>query len=989
MFELKFAFSYEPFGKCFFNMDIQAGSDEMSTTCYLVATSQEEFVFATFDVIVLNAPAECPIPYAPENGDISCSGLAEGSVCNFSCNDGYRMNGEATINCMDNSGTKEWDNTEPRCEKIQLAKCRGAGDPHYTTFDGWYFDFMGTCEYTFSTFGDMTTGVGTYADGSTGPAWRVTVENYYRNGITRVSYLKKARLYLNNAGTETLFEFVADNLDVSVNGVQMFTPFITSDISIETVGTQLKITMLKYEFVLTIQKRFIIELEVGERYADLLDGMCGDFDGVNDRRDDQGEQRKGHEWGNSHLYQATSGNQGCDAVEYIPPANPTIYDENCQCGSAKASNTDGLFYSCLSRAVSTQAFADAFANLYDNCQHDANEMDTDEQRAKIFEDTMSEVNAICANLYVENYDSSQNGYRATCFPNSDIRTCPPNSHWTSCGSACPLTCADKPGVPKFCTRQCVEQCACDAGYVLSGKECVPLRQCGCQSEKFGGYFTLGYKFRPKSCDERKEYTCTTPFGELDEVDLGACPAKTQCVDGECVPDTIGYCRGTGDPHYQTFDGLRYDFMGLCINRFVTVATDHADLGPELPPFEIRTKHRHAWAPRTTKVAMTEWVWVDVWSKTQNTDYSVDPMWTILIRIVDSPGDRVGAQRGKGRPTGVKIIVTNNILDATFDSEEIMNADFHARVLNGNLVVIDTWFGLQVKFGAHNWGLEIFVPSTYQTMTAGLCGNFNGNKADDYNGPDDTTYTSLVDMAHSWRHDSSDDGCPKGEVVEKCPNNAENKPVYDACEPIQNESSIFAQCIPDDLANLQPGEVDPEGYYDECVFDYCIETSPEMLCSMYDNYASACLFQMAQDNLIDLTNKPAICDWATNLNCAPQCPDPNMTYRGCVDPCRDIQTCATQGQEIECPAKPMLVSMCVCNPGFVQQGNRCVQVEECGCNVPNKQGELTGVWVKNGYEFMEPDCKTIRRCQNNVFEYVRGTYEAESHCNDVTQRCVKE
>ena len=80
----------------------------------------------------------------------------------------------------------------------------------------------------------------------------------------------------------------------------------------------------------------------------------------------------------------------------------------------------------------------------------------------------------------------------------------------------------------------MEQCACDSGYVLSGKMCVPLEQCGCQSEKFGGYFTLGYTFRSKTCDERKEYTCTTPFGELDELDLGPCPENTQCADGECV-----------------------------------------------------------------------------------------------------------------------------------------------------------------------------------------------------------------------------------------------------------------------------------------------------------------------------------------------------------------------------------------------------------------------------------------------------------------------
>eukprot|EP00058_Branchiostoma_floridae_P004525 XP_002590013.1 hypothetical protein BRAFLDRAFT_224787 [Branchiostoma floridae] len=71
---------------------------------------------------------------------------------------------------------------------------------------------------------------------------------------------------------------------------------------------------------------------------------------------------------------------------------------------------------------------------------------------------------------------------------STAEVCPPNSTFSTCASYCPATCLN-PNAEENCTRGCGEGCECDTGFVLSGRQCVPEEQCGCDDND-GRYYMV-------------------------------------------------------------------------------------------------------------------------------------------------------------------------------------------------------------------------------------------------------------------------------------------------------------------------------------------------------------------------------------------------------------------------------------------------------------------------------------------------------------------
>lgn len=186
-----------------------------------------------------------------------------------------------------------------------------------------------------------------------------------------------------------------------------------------------------------------------------------------------------------------------------------------------------------------------------------------------------------------------------------VPRCRANSHYELCGNACPATCSD-PNAPSQCKRPCVETCTCNAGFVLSGNKCVRQNKCGCTYK--GRYVPAGESFfTDQGC---KEWCRCDPNSKNMKCQNKGCREGELCqvVDGirKCAAVSVKTCQATGDPHYKSFDGRRFDFQGTCVYQLAALCSND----PELEPFEVIVQNDN----RGSKVvSITKLVEVKVYS----------------------------------------------------------------------------------------------------------------------------------------------------------------------------------------------------------------------------------------------------------------------------------------------------------------------------------------------------------------------------------------
>ncbi|KAM4652646.1 IgGFc-binding protein-like [Discoglossus pictus] len=744
------------------------------------------------------------------------------------------------------------------CVPDYTGTCWGWGDPHYHTFDGYNFDFQGTCTYILAKY------IGNDPD-----LVPFTIEEKNDNrGSQAVSFVRTVNIYV--YGYKVSIQ-KGEFGKVRINDVITNLPVTLLDgkISMSLSGLN---ALVRTDFGLqvTYEYNWHVVVTLSSSYYGATGGLCGNFNqNIKDEMltSDNKVLTSIVDWAKS--WKVNDRDPFC--WDFCHGSCPTCddskksqYGADQQCGLiSKAAN--GPFRECHAKVNPD--------NFFDNCLYD-----------------------VCINGGAKQFlCQALNAYASTCrkegvkiydwrTPSGCALPCPANSHYEFCGNACPASCSDRTA-PSRCTDDCVETCQCNDGFVLSADKCVAVSSCGCSYN--GAYYEANQEFwSDDNC--RVLCKCDPSLGMVVCKET-SCKASERClvVDGVrgCRPISFSTCSASGDPHYTTFDGKRFDFMGTCVYQLVGVTSSDSSV----PRFTVKVQNNN----RGNKVvSYTKVVTLEVYDMTLT--LSLDHPRRILVDGVAT--------------TLPFYYQTNKVL----------------AYISGSQGIIRTDFDLTVNF---DWSssVSVTIPSTYANAVAGLCGNNNKNPNDDLTMKNGKTAANAVQFCDSWKVEDVP-GCTP-ECTGKCPQCSEaQKQKYKSekyCGIINKSTGPFRQCF---------ATIDPAPYFNDCVYDSCQYSGhPSSFCNAIGVYVTAC---QAAGIKIE--------EWRSATFCSPSCPI-NTHYELCGNSCP--VTCHGLSSPVGCdsPCK----EACYCDNGFILSGDKCVPVAQCGCVYQDRYYKKNEVFYPKG------------------------------------------
>lgn len=329
------------------------------------------------------------------------------------------------------------------------------------------------------------------------------------------------------------------------------------------------------------------------------------------------------------------------------------------------------------------------------------------------------------------------------------------------------------------SKSCNEGCFCPPGTLQLDGKCIEIESCPCTLR--GKTFKAGQNIT-KDCN-----TC-------------------QCVKGlwKCSDLTCGArCGAIGDPHYLTFDGKRFDFMGKC--SYYLLETDNFTIEAENVACPGSISEAMSFGPSG----------IDLPSCTKS----------VSINIMQG-GDKIRSIKLK---QGRAVLVDG--MEISRLPIKVLEGVLTVRQASSTMILVALYDGLKIWWDGMS-RVYIDAPASYRGKTKGLCGTFNTNNQDDFLTPEGDIESSVASFADKWRTKETCEFVSNGaDIPHPCQLNIENKEKAKAtCQKLRGK--IFDECH---------WSVDPEPFYEDCMYDVCAckGDMSSCLCPVFAAYSTEC------------------------------------------------------------------------------------------------------------------------------------------------------